>query len=70
MTQKKLELKYKYEDLLQLDIPNLMFNVWLYSDEHGLGCNIYTTYKSYCIKVLKKSGTTNNLKTSTKLFKN
>ena len=47
-----------------------MLNVWSYSDEHGLGCNIYTTYKSYCIKALKKSGTTNNLKASMKLFKN
>ena len=28
MAQKKLELKYKYEDLFQLDIPNLMLNVW------------------------------------------
>ena len=54
MTQKKLELKYKYEDLFQLDVPNLMLNIWCYSDKHGVGCNICTTYKSYCVKALKK----------------
>ena len=70
MAQKKLELKYKYEDLFQLDIPNLMLNIWCYSDEHEVGCNICTTYKSYCVKALKKSGTSNNLQTLMKLFKN
>ena len=53
IAQKKLELKYKYEDLFQLDIPNLMLNIWCYSDEHGVGCNICTAYKSYCVKALK-----------------
>ena len=69
MAEKKLALKYKYEDLFQLDIPNLMLNIWSYSNEHGVGCNICTTYKSYCMKALKKNGTTKNLKTLMKLFK-
>ena len=42
-----------------------MLNVWCYSDEHGVGCNICTTYKSYCIKALKKK-----MGQRTKTFKN
>ena len=62
-TEKKLALKYRYEDLFQLDIPDLMLNIWCYSGEHGVGCSICTTYKKYCINALKKSGTPKNLKT-------
>ena len=49
-----------------------MLNAWCYSDEHGVGCNICTTYKSYCIKALKKKwdNEQKHLKTLMKLFKN
>ena len=70
MAEKKLALKYKYEDLFQLDIPNLMLNIWCYSDEHGVGCSIWTTYKKYCINALKKNGTPKNLKTLLISFRN
>ena len=49
-----MQLKFKYEDFLQEDIPNLMINVWSYSDEHGTGCTICTRYKRVCIDALKK----------------
>ena len=62
MAEKKLALKYKYEDLFQLDIPNLMLNIWCYSDEHGLGCSLCTTYKKYCINALKKKWDTKKSK--------
>ena len=32
-----MTLKSKYEDFLNEDIPNLMINIWSYSDEHGVG---------------------------------
>ena len=38
-------LKFRYEDFVMEDIPNLMMNIWSYSDEHGTGCDICTTYK-------------------------
>ena len=49
-------LKFKYEDFLEDDILNLMINIWYYSDEHGVGCKICTTYKKMCIDALKKMG--------------
>ena len=49
-----MQLKFKYEDFLQEDIPNLMINVWSYSDEHGMGCTICTRYKRVCTDALKK----------------
>ena len=47
-------LKFKYKDFLEDDILNLMINIWYYSDEHGVGCKICTTYKKMCIDALKK----------------
>ena len=47
-------LKFRYEDFVMEDIPNLMINIWSYSDEHGTGCDICTTYKKMCIQALKK----------------
>ena len=49
-------LKFRYEDFLLEDIPNLMINIWSYSDEHGTGCTMCTTYKNFCIDALKKNG--------------
>ena len=51
---RKMVLKFKYEDFLNNDIPNLMINISSYSDDHGVGCNICTTYKRFCIAALKK----------------
>ena len=48
-------LKFKYKDFLEDDILNLMINIWYYSDEHGVGCKICTTYKKMCIDALKKN---------------
>ena len=59
---RKMVLKFKYEDFLNNDIPNLMINIWSYSDDHGVGCNICTTCKKFCIRALKKNGNA-NLKT-------
>ena len=59
---RKMVLKFKYEDFLNNDIPNLMINISSYSDDHGVGCNICTTYKRFCIAALKKNGN-RNLKT-------
>ena len=50
----KMALKFKYEDFLKQDIPNLMINIWSYSEEHGMGCTICTKYKKMCINALKK----------------
>ena len=47
-------LKFRYEDFLLEDIPNLMINIWSYSDEHGTGCTMCTTYKKFCIDAFKK----------------
>ena len=52
-------LKFKYEDFLNNDIPNLMINIWSYSDDHGVGCNICTTYKKFCIEALKRNDNPN-----------
>ena len=52
MEQKSL--KFRYEDFVTEDIPNLMINIWWYSDEHGTGCDICTTYKKMCVQALKK----------------
>ena len=49
-----MTLKFKYEDFLMEDIPNLMINIWSYSDDHGVGCIVCTTYKKFCIDALKK----------------
>ena len=49
-----MTLKFKYEDFLMEDIPNLMINIWSYSDDHGVGCTMCTTYKKFCIYALKK----------------
>lgn len=49
----KMALKFKYEDFLKQDIPNLMINIWSYSEEHGMGCTICTKYKKMCINALK-----------------
>ena len=48
-----MALKFKYEDFLKQDIPNLMINIWSYSEEHGMGCTICTKYKKMCINALK-----------------
>ena len=50
----KIQLKLKYEDFLQEDIPNLMNNVWSYSDKYGTGCTICPRYKKICIDAFKK----------------
>ena len=34
-------LKFTYEDFLKQDIPNLMINIWSYSDHHGKYCMVY-----------------------------
>ena len=47
-------LKFRYEDFLMDDIPNLMINIWSYSDHHGTGCTTCTEYKKMCIDTLKK----------------
>ena len=47
-------LKFRYEDFLMDDIPNLMINIWSYSDHHGTGCTTCTQYKKMCIDALKK----------------
>ena len=47
-------LKFRYEDFVMEDIPNLMINIWSYSDKHGTGCDICTTYKKMCVQALKK----------------
>ena len=66
-----MTLKFKYEDFLMEDIPNLMINIWSYSDDHGVWCIVCTTYKKFCIDALKKkNGTTKSIKTLTKLYKN
>ena len=49
-----IALKFKYEDFLQDDIPNLMINIWSYSDQHGVGCTTCTRYRKMCINALKK----------------
>lgn len=49
------KLKFKFEDFLTEDIPNLMINIWCYSDDHGVGCTMCTTYKKMCIDALKKN---------------
>ena len=54
MAFKKMALKFKYEDFLMEDIPNLMINIWSYLDDHGVGCTMCTTYKKFCIDALKK----------------
>ena len=46
-------LKFRYEDFVMEDIPNLMINIWSYLDEHGTGCNICTMYKKMCVQALK-----------------
>ena len=51
---RKMVLKFKHEDFLNDDIPNLMINICCYSDEHGVGCTICTRYKKFCIDALKK----------------
>ena len=48
------KLKFKFEDFLTEDIPNLMINIWCYSDDHGVVCTMCTTYKKMCIDALKK----------------
>lgn len=50
------KLKFKSEDFLQEDIPNLMINIWSYSDYHGVGCTMCTAYKKIGIDALKKNG--------------
>ena len=50
------KLKFQYQDFEIMNIPNLMINIWSYSDDHGRYCNICRTYKNWCIKVLKKNG--------------
>ena len=50
-----MTLKFKYEDFLMEDIPNLMINIWSYSDDHGVWCIVCTTYKIFCIDALKKN---------------
>ena len=51
---RKMVLKFKYEDFLNNDIPNLMINIWSYSDDHGVVCNICTTYKKVLHRSIKK----------------
>ena len=46
--------KFRYEDFVMEDIPNLMIDIWWYSDEHGTGCDTCTTYKKMCVQALKK----------------
>ena len=64
------KLKFKFEDFLTEDIPNLMINIWCYSDDHGVVCTMCTTYKKMCIDALKKKNGRKITKTLILLYKN
>ena len=44
---RKMVLKFKHEDFLNDDIPNLMINIWCCSDEQGLGAPFAPDIKNF-----------------------
>ena len=57
MESSKVELRFKYEDFDEIDIADLMANIWHYSDMHQEKyCVICSIYRNWCIIALKKSG--------------
>ena len=48
------EMKFKFDDFKELDIPNLMINVWSYSEtiKNKKGCVVSEKYRSWCIRAL------------------
>ena len=46
-------LKFKLENFEELDIPDLMINIWCHS-EINKSCPILKQYKDWCITALKK----------------
>ena len=56
MANSTVELRFNYEDFDEMDIPNLMVNIWHYSDMHQEKyCVICSTYRNCCVTALKKT---------------
>ena len=57
--QKKMALKFNLEDFKELDTPNLLKNIWEYSEclkdeKYKNSFYIYETYRKYCIYIARR----------------
>ena len=53
------KLKFSKRDFQELDLPNLLLNIWGYADARAKKCNVCKQYEIRCVDAAQENGNHN-----------